>query len=78
MVDAVSIDRLRLRLSGTDAADARRLALRVAEAMAGGAPGPDPGRFIPAVRVLIAGGEPATLAPRIARAVFGRLDGETG
>ena len=61
-----------------DAPAARRLALRVAAALAAGALGLDPGRFVPVVRVRIPGGAPAALPPRIAQAVFDQVVGEKG
>jgi hypothetical protein len=78
MADALFINRLRLRLAGSSPAEARRLAERVAEALAAGVPVLEPGTVVRPLRVSLPvegiAQSDGTLSRRIADAVVTALD----
>ena len=81
--DALAIDRIRLRMPGGSADDARRLAVQVAEALAAGVAGFGQDVVVPMVRIrLPSGGDRAAAGPglarRIADAVVRQLDPPAG
>jgi hypothetical protein len=77
MADALSIDRLRLRLTGSSSAEARRFAEKVAEALAASVPVLEPGTVFQPLRVSLpveGTAQPdGTISRRIADAVVRAL-----
>jgi hypothetical protein len=51
---SLAVDRLTLKLPGMSAAEAERLARRIAQGLAAGAAPAEPGRHLPALRVELA------------------------